>query len=121
LSGHAKLFAQPAYERLIGAEPFLKHLIPILIVAFLVVVATARFLNISENHDRLRSCRADDRAVAGGGARDTVGRSGAGCARASLGNRSAPQPGHPRNARYRGRYLLVLDGNDARFAATAGG
>jgi two-component system cell cycle sensor histidine kinase PleC len=53
LSGHAKLFAQPAYDRLIDAEPFLKRLIPVLIIAFLLVVATARFLNISENRDRL--------------------------------------------------------------------
>jgi two-component system cell cycle sensor histidine kinase PleC len=30
LSGHAKLFAQPAYDRLIHAEPFLKRLIPVL-------------------------------------------------------------------------------------------
>ncbi|MDF1607256.1 ATP-binding protein [Hoeflea sp. YIM 152468] len=54
LSGHAKLFAQPAYARLIGAEPFLKRLIPILIVAFLVVVAAARYMNISDGQDRLK-------------------------------------------------------------------
>ena len=53
MSGHAKLFAQPAYERLIGAEPFLKRLIPVLIVCFLVVVAAARYMNISDNRDRL--------------------------------------------------------------------
>ena len=41
LSGHAKLFGQPAYERIAGAEPFLKRLIPVLIVAFLVVVAAS--------------------------------------------------------------------------------
>jgi len=43
ISGHAKVFARPAYDRLIGAEQFLKKSIPILIVAFLMVVAVARF------------------------------------------------------------------------------
>ena len=43
LAGHAKLFAKPAYSRLIKAEPFLKRSIPVLIVAFLIVVAAARF------------------------------------------------------------------------------
>jgi PAS domain S-box len=48
MAGHAKLFAKPAYERLLGAEPFLKRSIPVLIVAFLLVVAVARFMNMVE-------------------------------------------------------------------------
>ena len=48
MAGHAKLFAKPAYERLLGAEPFLKRSIPVLIVAFLMVVAVARFMNMVE-------------------------------------------------------------------------
>ena len=43
LAGHAKLFAKPAHGRLVRVEPFLKHSIPILIVAFLIAVAAARF------------------------------------------------------------------------------
>ncbi len=52
MSGHAKLFAKPAYERLMGAETYLKRSIPILIVAFLVVVAAARLMNMLEGHAR---------------------------------------------------------------------
>lgn len=48
--GHARFFAKPAYDRLLRAEPFLKRSIPVLIVAFLVVVAAARFMNMLEEH-----------------------------------------------------------------------
>ena len=46
ISGHAKLLAQPAYQRLLGAEPLLRRLIPILIVIFLVIVGLARFVEL---------------------------------------------------------------------------
>ncbi len=49
-SGHARFFAQPAYERLISAEPFLKKSIPVLIIAFLAVVAIARFMNMVDDY-----------------------------------------------------------------------
>jgi len=44
VSGHAKLLAQPAYQRLLAAEPLLRKLIPILIVIFLVMIGLARFI-----------------------------------------------------------------------------
>lgn len=50
-SGHARFFARPAYERLINAEPFLKKSIPVLIIAFLAVVAVARFMNMLDDYD----------------------------------------------------------------------
>ncbi len=40
LAGHAKLFAKPV-DPADAAEPMLKRLIPLLIVAFLIVVAAA--------------------------------------------------------------------------------
>jgi two-component system cell cycle sensor histidine kinase PleC len=46
LSGHAKMFARPTYTHLLQAEPILKRSIPILIVAFLIVVAAARFIGM---------------------------------------------------------------------------
>lgn len=55
LAGHAKLFAKPAYGRLIKAEPFLKRSIPVLIVAFLIVVAAARFIELIEKRDNLEN------------------------------------------------------------------
>ncbi len=46
LSGHARLLAQPAYERLLAAEPFLRRLIPVLIVIFLAIVAAIRYVQL---------------------------------------------------------------------------
>ena len=48
VSGHARLLAHPAYRRLLAAEPFLRRLIPVLIVVFLVIVGFARFLVLYE-------------------------------------------------------------------------
>jgi hypothetical protein len=39
---HARIFTEPAVRRLAGAEPLLKRSIPILITAFLLVVAISR-------------------------------------------------------------------------------
>lgn len=122
LSGHAKLFAQPAYERLIGAEPFLKRLIPILIVAFLVVVGAARYMNINEGRERLMSVAEQMTALS------LV------AASAAFSNDSTPVRDALRwqtEARLNhalgsvpedmGRYLLVVDPANRVFAATAGG
>ncbi len=46
ISGHAKLLAEPAYQKLLAAEPFLRRLIPVLIVIFLVIVGLARFIEL---------------------------------------------------------------------------
>ncbi len=55
LAGHAKLFAKPAYSRLVRAEPFLRRSIPALIVAFLVVVAAARFVDLLDERAQLEA------------------------------------------------------------------
>lgn len=51
ISGHARLFTRPAYERLVAAEPFLKRLIPILIIVFLAIVAAARYVQLVDMRD----------------------------------------------------------------------
>jgi two-component system cell cycle sensor histidine kinase PleC len=122
LSGHAKLFAQPAYDRLIDAEPFLKRLIPVLIIAFLLVVATARFLNISENRDRLFSAAEQMTALSLAAASAALSTDTGSVAKqlrweteARINRVLGAMPED------QGRYLLVI-GADARiFAATAGG
>ncbi|MCY0094468.1 PAS domain-containing sensor histidine kinase [Hoeflea ulvae] len=122
LSGHAKLFAQPAYERLIGAEPFFKRLIPVLIVAFLMVVAAARYMNINEGRDLSlataqqmtamslaagkATLAADSEAIKQGLRWDTEAR---------LNRVLNPMPDTG------GRYLLVLNDKNRVFAATSGG
>jgi len=42
LAGHARLFIHPAYARLVNSEPYLKRLIPILIVLFVVALGAMR-------------------------------------------------------------------------------
>ncbi len=51
ISGHASLLARPAYERLVAAEPFLKRLIPVLIIVFLCIVAAARYVQLIDMRD----------------------------------------------------------------------
>lgn len=46
LHGHAKLLAAPAYAKLVALEPVLRRAIPILIVVFLLIVASARFMSL---------------------------------------------------------------------------
>ncbi|MCC0030321.1 MAG: PAS domain-containing protein [Brucellaceae bacterium] len=46
LHGHAKLLAAPAYAKLVALEPLLRRAIPILIVVFLLIVASARFMSL---------------------------------------------------------------------------
>lgn len=122
LSGHAKLFAQPAYERLTGAEPFLKRLIPVLIVAFLVVVAAARYMNISDGRDRLMDAAEQMTALSLAAASATLAADLAPVrqslrweteARLNRVISAMPDTG--------GRFLLVLDQDNQVFAATAGG
>ncbi|MET0597355.1 MAG: ATP-binding protein [Mesorhizobium sp.] len=46
LVGHARLLAEPAYRRLLAAEPILRRSIPTLIIIFLLVVAAARIMSL---------------------------------------------------------------------------
>jgi two-component system cell cycle sensor histidine kinase PleC len=122
LSGHAKLFAQPAYDRLVNAEPFLKRLIPVLIVAFLVVVATARFLNINENREQLLSAAEQMTALSLAAASAALSIDTGPVAKqlrweteARLNRALGAMPED------QGRYILVVGADSRVFAATAGG
>ena len=46
VAGNARFIAAPAYLRLLAAEPLLKRSIPVLILIFLIVVASVRFLSL---------------------------------------------------------------------------
>jgi len=59
VAGNARLFAEPAYRRLLEAEPILRRAIPTLIVIFLVVVAAVRILSLNTQRDEIeRNARA---------------------------------------------------------------
>ncbi len=53
LAGNARLIAEPAYQRLLAAEPFLRRSIPALIIIFLVVIAALRFLSLMNERDQI--------------------------------------------------------------------
>jgi len=58
ISGHARLLARPAYQKLLAAEPFLRRLIPVLIIIFLSIVGLARFVELYQlKLDREREAR----------------------------------------------------------------
>ena len=52
---HARIFTEPAVRRLAGAEPLLKRSIPILITAFLLVVAISRISGIMVEYARMET------------------------------------------------------------------
>jgi two-component system cell cycle sensor histidine kinase PleC len=51
LAGNARLIAEPAYRRLLAAEPLLRRSIPALIIIFLLVIAALRFLSLMHERD----------------------------------------------------------------------
>ncbi|RWB22776.1 MAG: PAS domain S-box protein [Mesorhizobium sp.] len=53
LSGNARLIAEPAYRRLLAAEPLLRRSIPALIIVFLIVIAALRFLSLVNDRDEV--------------------------------------------------------------------
>src|SRR5438128_11323268 len=48
IKGLAQAVARPAYRRLLTAEPFLRRAVPVLIVAVLVTLGVAAFVDIRE-------------------------------------------------------------------------
>ena len=60
LAGNTRLIAEPAYQRLLAAEPLLRRSIPALIIIFLIVIAALRFLSLMNEHDEIER---DSKAV----------------------------------------------------------
>ena len=48
IKGLAQAVARPAYRRLLTAEPFLRRAVPVLIVAFLITLGIAAFVDVRE-------------------------------------------------------------------------
>ncbi len=49
--GHARFLAEPAFQRLVALEPWLKRAIPVLIIIFLAVVFSARTASLMAERD----------------------------------------------------------------------
>jgi two-component system, cell cycle sensor histidine kinase PleC len=53
LAGPARILAEPAYQKLLAAEPFLRRAIPALTIVFLIIVATARIMSLMTARDEI--------------------------------------------------------------------
>lgn len=62
LAGNTRLIAEPAYRRLLAAEPLLRRSIPALIIIFLIVIAALRVLSLMNERDEVER---DVKAVLG--------------------------------------------------------
>ncbi|MGB8818555.1 MAG: ATP-binding protein, partial [Rhizobiaceae bacterium] len=51
--GPARLLAEPAYQKFLAAEPILRRAIPVLTIIFLLIVASVRFVSLSNQKDEL--------------------------------------------------------------------
>ena len=60
LTGHIRLLAQPAYQRLLTAEPIFRRAIPILCVVFIATLATYRAITLSYDHEETDQRARDD-------------------------------------------------------------
>ena len=63
IKGLAQSIAKPAYRRLLGAESALRRAVPILIIAFLVVVAVGAALQVHENRRQAVAAAATELAL----------------------------------------------------------
>jgi two-component system cell cycle sensor histidine kinase PleC len=55
LAGHARLFVHPAYARLVNSEPYVKRLIPILIILFVVALAVMRGVALYQTRENIET------------------------------------------------------------------
>lgn len=55
LSGYVYLLSGPAYRKLLSLEPVLRRIVPVLIIAFLIILAGARMLSLFAQRDEIES------------------------------------------------------------------
>jgi two-component system cell cycle sensor histidine kinase PleC len=55
LAGHARLFIHPAYARLVRSEPYVKRLVPILIVLFVAALGGMRMVALYQAHNETQA------------------------------------------------------------------
>jgi two-component system cell cycle sensor histidine kinase PleC len=53
LAGHARLFIHPAYARLVNSEPYVKRLIPLLIILFVLALGAMRGVALYQAHQQV--------------------------------------------------------------------
>ena len=55
LAGHARLFVHPAYARLVNSEPYIKRLIPVLIILFVAALGIMRGVALFEGRSDIEA------------------------------------------------------------------
>lgn len=119
----AKLFAGPASQRLAKAEPVLKRSIPVLIIAFLLIVAVSRISGIMNEHARLETN--SRQAVALAAAAATAAFQSDGAELFAEGRRREAERRLaeylPAEALDAGMFLLLVRRDGRIFASTSGG
>ena len=117
--GNARVIAEPAYRRLLAAEPLLKRSIPTLIVIFLMVVAAVRFLSLRQLARRDRAQRQGD---AGAGGRRAGQRDDAAADEDSVGTEAASRDILERTVEHGGmgsRFALAVTDGDFKVVAAS--
>jgi two-component system cell cycle sensor histidine kinase PleC len=117
VAGNARIIAAPAYRRLLAAEPVLKRSIPVLILIFLVVVASVRFLSLMALRDDVES---DAKAVLGLAAGELVNALMLAEGDAEAEAQRLIQKTTQRGMLAGGHVLMVTDGSFKVVAATSG-
>ena len=118
VAGYARLLSHPAYERLLGSETFLRRLIPVLIVIFLVVVATARWMSLTTQAEQIRHSSEIELGFIAEMLSDRISRFDAGKDNAGNALQNAVSDWAPSRYLDNGRRVLVSDA-DGKVIATA--
>ena len=120
LAGHARLFVHPGYARLVNTEPYVKRLIPLLIILFVVAVGTMRGVALYQAHEQVALNAEQNLSLFTTAISSNISESAAGL---SLAEPSETLQGQLENAlppyaSERGRLVLLLD-PEGRVVATA--
>ncbi|QRM56859.1 PAS domain-containing protein [Sinorhizobium sp. BG8] len=123
LSGHGRIFAGPAARHLTRAEPVLKRSIPILIVAFLLIVGISRMIDILTEHDRMEAEIRDATALTAAAVSAVfAGTAGADFSKAERAPMEALLAAHlPQDRLPAGSLVLLAQDNGWIFASSLGG
>jgi two-component system cell cycle sensor histidine kinase PleC len=114
LAGNVKMIAEPAYKRLLAAEPYLRRSIPTLIMIFLVVIACSRVLSLTTQREEIERSARTALALAAGRAADAIELAG------GFRELSATQDlldGFARNGLLSPQHVLAVTDGDLKLAA----
>ncbi len=120
VAGHAKIFVHPAYARLVRTEPYVKRLIPLLIVLFAIALGAMRGVALYQSHEDVEaSARQRLSLIAKSVVTDLFGETGRQVqAEAGEWLQGELENALPTDATAEGRFIFVVD-RDARIVALA--